>query len=365
MQADAKAILESLATAVLLTDHNLKIVFANTAAEQLFSMSRSKLCVMKLTDLLDKEQKNIIESIQLALKPHSQGFNASNVVIIPEPHQTIRTDLYVTHYSGKGRGLIAEFKGLDYQQKMTQELSQRSQHLAARDLIRSLAHEIKNPLGGIRGAAQLLEITFGKYEHLTDYTQVIIEQADRLKALVDRLLGPQRPNPLTRCNIHFVIEKVLSLENMATQVNSDIRFIKDYDPSLPEMDLDVDAMQQAILNIISNAVHALTESKTPHPQITIRTRAQLGSRIINGIKYPSALIVSIADNGPGIPESIRETLFYPLVTSRPDGTGLGLSIAQSIIERHCGLIECDSERGRTVFNIILPLKKNDLSGKED
>ncbi len=365
MQADAKAILESLSTAVLLTDHNLKIVYANTAAEQLFSMSISKLTGgLKLTDLIDKSQKSLTDSLQQALKPHAQGFNASNVLIIPEPHQTIRTDLYITHYSGKGRGLIAEFKALDYQQKINQEMALRSQHLAARDLIRSLAHEIKNPLGGIRGAAQLLEMSYGKYEHLTDYTQVIIEQSDRLKNLVDRLLGPQRPNPLTSCNIHYVIEKVLSLEDMATRGNSDIRFIKDYDPSLPDLLLDVDAMQQAILNIISNAVHALSEAKTAHPQIIIQTRAQLGSRIINGIKYPSATIVSITDNGPGIPENIRETLFYPMVTSRPQGHGLGLSIAQGIIERHNGLIECDSEKGRTVFRIILPLRKDKLAGKE-
>lgn len=365
MQADAKAVLESLATAVLLTDHTLKIVYANSAAEQLFSMSRSKLTAYKLTDLLDKGQKSLLESIQLALKPHAQGFNASSIEIIPEPHQSIRTDIYVSHYSGKGRGLIVEFRALDYQQKINQEMARRSQHLAARDLIRSLAHEIKNPLGGIRGAAQLLEMTYGRQEHLTDYTQVIIEQADRLKSLVDRLLGPQRPNPLTLCNIHYVIEKVLSLENMALKTQMPIRFIKDYDPSIPEIMLDVDAMQQAVLNIISNAVHALSEAHIHHPQITIQTRAQLGSRLINGIKYPSALITSISDNGPGIPENIRETLFYPMVTSRPDGSGLGLSIAQSIVERHNGLIECDSEPGRTVFRIVLPLRKENLKGRED
>lgn len=361
MQAESKAILESLATAVLLTDHRLKIVYANSAAEQLFNMSRSKLCLLKLTDLLDKGQKGLFENIQHSLKPRAQGFTASDIWIIPEPHQAIKTDISISHYSGKGRGLIAEFKAIDYQQKMDQELARRSQHLAARDLIRSLAHEIKNPLGGIRGAAQLLEMSYGKYPHLTDYTQVIIEQSDRLKNLVDKLLGPQRPNPLTLCNIHYVIEKVLSLENMELAQGSHIRFVKDYDPSLPELMLDIDAMQQAILNLVSNAIHALTEAKTPHPQINIQTRAQLGSRVINGIKYPSAMIVSITDNGPGIPENIRETLFYPMVTSRPDGSGLGLSIAQSIVERHSGIIECDSEKGRTVFKIVLPLRKDNLA----
>ncbi len=361
MQAESKAILESLATAVLLTDHSLKIIYANSAAEQLFNVSRSKLCLIKLTDLLDKGQKALLENIHHALKPRAQGFTASDITIIPEPHQSIKTDISVSHYAGRGRGLVVEFKTLDYQQKMDQELARRSQHMAARDLIRSLAHEIKNPLGGIRGAAQLLEMSYGKYPHLTDYTQVIIEQSDRLKNLVDKLLGPQRPNPLTRCNIHYVIEKVMSLENMELSRGPRIRFVKDYDPSLPELMLDIDAMQQAILNIVSNAVHALTEAHVHHPQIHIQTRAQLGSRIINGVKYPSAVILSITDNGPGIPENIRETLFYPMVTSRASGTGLGLSIAQSIIERHNGFIECNSERGRTVFRIILPLRKEYLA----
>lgn len=358
--------MESLATAVLLTDHSLKITFANSAAEQLFITSRSRLMTLKLTDLFDKSQKAMFDSIALSLKPHATGFNASDVLICPEPYSMIRTDVFISPYAGKGRGLVVEFKGMDHQQKINQEVSRRTQHLAARDLVRSLAHEIKNPLGGIRGAAQLIEMTFGKLDgcrDISEYTQVIINETDRLKNLVDKLLGPQRPNPLTRANIHYAIEKVLALETM--EAGGDIRFQKDYDPSLPELMLDTEAMQQVLINIVSNAIQALHETHTPHAQITLRTRAQIGGRVINGIKYSTVIVISVIDNGPGIPEAIRDTLFYPMVTAKQGGNGLGLSIAQSIVERHNGLIECDSEKGHTVFRIILPLRKDSFATDED
>ncbi len=360
MQYDAQALIESLATAVLLTDSNLRIVYANSAAQQLFLLSRSKLLQLKLTDLLDKEQKNLIDSIYSATKPYSTGFFASKVLFVPEPNRCITADLSIAHYSGKGKGLVVECRSVDYQQKINDEIQRRSQHLAARDLIRSLAHEIKNPLGGIRGAAQLVDMTYGSDQALHEYTKVIIEQADRLKTLVNNLLGPQRPNPLTLCNIHYVIEKVLSLETMETR--GKIRFKKDYDPSLPELPLDVNAMEQALINIISNAVQALTENKTPHPAIELKTRARHGAWI-NGIKIPTSLVIVVTDNGPGIPENIKETLFYPMVTSRASGNGLGLSIAQSIVERHNGMIECQSVPGKTIFKIILPYQKDKFSSK--
>ena len=354
MQHDAKALIESLNTAVLLTDGQLRIVFANSAAQQLFLLSRSRLLQMKLTDLIDKEQKNLLDSVQAALKPYATGFSASKAQFIPEPNRCVTADLNISHYAGKGKGLVVECRPVDYQQKINDEVQRRTQHLAARDLVRNLAHEIKNPLGGIRGAAQLVDMTYGSDKALHEYTRVIIEQADRLKALVDNLLGPQRPNPLTLGNVHYVIEKVLSLEAMETHGN--VRFKKDYDPSLPELPLDVNAMEQALINIVSNAVQALTENKTHNPTIEVRTRARSGSWI-NGVKHPTSLVIVIADNGPGIPENIRETVFYPMVTSRTAGNGLGLSIAQSIVERHQGTIECESEPGRTVFKIILPYLK--------
>ena len=354
MQYDPKAIIESIATAILVTDTALRIVFANTASEQLLGMSQSKLLTLKLTDLIDKKQKNLLDSLSNSIKPNFQGFTASDIVISPEPHTQMRVDMNITSYGGKGKGLVVEIKSIDYMQKVNDNFQRRTQHLAACDLIRSLAHEIKNPLGGIRGAAQLLEMTYNSDDTLKEYTKVIIDQTDRLKNLVDKLLGPQRPNPQVDCNIHYIIEKVLSLESMETK--GKIRFEKDYDPSLPEIKMDMDAIEQTLLNIISNAVQALNDSETVHPIVKIKTRAMAGM-IINGIKYSMSIAIDITDNGPGIPENIRETIFYPMVTSKQDGNGLGLSIAQSIIERHNGTIDCESEKGKTTFRILLPLRK--------
>lgn len=352
MQCDAKTIIESISTAILVTDSQLRIAYANTAAEQLFSMSRSKIQGIKITELIDSQEKSLIESLQHSNNPSFQGFTATDITFSTEHNLHFHADMYISSYTGRARGLVVEIHRLDYQQKLNDDLQRRNQHIAARDLIRNLAHEIKNPLGGIRGAAQLVEMTYSSDNDLKEYTRVIIEQSDRLKALVDRLLGPQRPNPRTMANIHYVIEKVLSLETMATK--GSCRFEKDYDPSLPELLLDVDAMQQALINIISNAVQALTESNTTYPTIKIRTRAQMGV-LIGGTKYPMSIEISIIDNGPGIPPKIKDILFYPMITSRPDGHGLGLSIAQNIVEHHKGTIECESEVGCTVFKIILPL----------
>lgn len=356
MQCDAKNILESISTAILVTDSQLKIAFANTAAEQLFSISRSKLIGIKLTEIIDHHEKNLLENLQNANTSTFQGFSATDIVLSVDPQSHIHADMYLSLYPGRARRFIVEIHRIDYQQKFNDDLQRRSQHVAARDLIRTLAHEIKNPLGGIRGAAQLLEMTYGQNKDLKDYTNVIIEQADRLKDLVDRLLGPQKACPRTMCNIHYVIEKVLSLESMATQ--GKVRFEKDYDPSLPEMLLDLDAMQQALLNIISNAVQALTENKTTYPTIKIKTRAGIGL-LVNGVKSPTSIELSIIDNGPGIPEHIKDMLFYPMVTARENGHGLGLSIAQSIVEHHKGTIECDSKPGCTIFKIILPITNVD------
>lgn len=362
MQCDDKTIIESISTALLVIDSQLKITFANTAAEQMFSMSRSKLIGLKFTELISSNEKNLLETLQGSNSPSFQGFTATDITFELDPHRSFHADMNISLYMGRARGLVVEIHRLNYQQKLNDTFQRRTQNLAARDLIRNLAHEIKNPLGGIRGAAQLLEITYSYDEDLKEYTKVIIEQSDRLKVLVDRMLGPQRPNPRTLINIHYVIEKVLSLTNMATQ--GSIRFEKDYDPSLPEIMLDLDAMQQALINLISNAVQALTESKTVYPSIKIKTRALLGA-LINGVKYPTSIEISITDNGPGIPAEIKDRLFYPMVTSRVDGHGLGLSIAQNIVDHHCGTIECDSEPGCTVFKIILPImndQNHDKSG---
>lgn len=353
MHCDTKTIVESLNTAVLITDNSLKIAFANAAAEQLLGMSRTRLYTLKFNELIDKQESTILNALNdTNLKQSFSGFIASGIMLSPEPGHSVKVSLSISAYPAKRGGLIIELSSLPHQERLIAEQSLRDQHDAARSLIRALAHEIKNPLGGIRGAAQLLEMSYGHLEGFKDYTKVIIEQTDRLKELVDRLLGPQRPNPLTEANIHFVIEKVLSLVKM--QPLGDIRIHKDYDPSLPELPLDIDSMQQVLLNIVNNAIQAMQQAQTPYPLIKIQTRAGIHT-IINNIRYSPAVIISISNNGPQIPENLRHRIFYPMVTTKNDGNGLGLSIAQSIVERHGGVLQCTSTSQQTCFKIILPL----------
>ena len=338
-------ILESLATAVLITDKDFNIHYANTAAEQLCGVSRTKLISSKFIDFIDTNETSLIQTIkETNFSDNFQGISAAGIMISPMPGVSTKTDMAVFNYStAKFNGLLIELHTISHQDKLINQMQQNYQYSAARDLIRSLAHEIKNPLGGIRGAAQLIEMTFGKIEGIKDYTKVIIEQTDRLKVLVNNLLGPQKPNPLVKENIHYLIEKVLSLVSMQD------------DPSLPELNLDVDSVEQVLLNIVNNAVQALKESDTKDPWIEVKTRASIRT-IVREKKYPTAVIISISNNGPEIPEQIKQTVFFPMVTTKTNGNGLGLSIALNIIERHHGTIECLSDAQKTVFKIILPLK---------
>lgn len=349
-------ILESLATAVLITDKDFNIHYANTAAEQLCGVSRTKLISSKFIDFIAPNETSLIQTIkEINFSDNFQGISAAGIMISPMPGVSSKTDMAVFNYStAKFNGLLIELHTISHQDKLINQMQQNYQYSAARDLIRSLAHEIKNPLGGIRGAAQLIEMTFGKVEGIKDYTKVIIEQTDRLKVLVNNLLGPQKPNPLVKENIHYLIEKVLSLVSMQDE-SKGIEIKRDYDPSLPELNLDVDSIEQVLLNIVNNAVQALKESDTKDPRIEVKTRASIRT-IVRDKKYPTAVIISISNNGPEIPEQIKQTVFFPMVTTKTNGNGLGLSIALNIIERHHGTIECLSDAQKTVFKIILPLK---------
>jgi two-component system nitrogen regulation sensor histidine kinase GlnL len=220
-------------------------------------------------------------------------------------------------------------------------------------LIRGLAHEIKNPLGGLRGAAQLLEKELPE-PALEEYTRIIIEESDRLRALVDRMLGPHQQPKLASLNVHEVLEHIRML--LQAEAGEDVAFERDYDPSLPQMLGDRSQLIQAILNIVRNAVQATRQNEGDRI-ITLRTRAQrqftIGPR-----RHRLVARIDIADNGPGIDAEIRDSIFFPMVSGRPEGSGLGLAISQAIISRHKGLIECQSEPGNTEFSIYLPLESD-------
>ncbi len=243
--------------------------------------------------------------------------------------------------------LLVEMSDLTRRSRISREKALLIQHGAGRQMIRQLAHEIKNPLGGIRGAAQLL----GKQlqnEDLEEYTSVIISEADRLAGLVDTLLGPGGPPNKQQSNVHELLEYVVRLIQAESGNQIDIR--RDYDPGLPAMDLDRDQLVQALLNLVRNAVAALGGQG----RITLRSRAIMNFTI-GDTRHKVVASLEIEDDGPGIPSDLQDSVFYPLVTNRPDGTGLGLPVAQELISRHHGLIEFESRPGRTVFFVRIPL----------
>ena len=250
--------------------------------------------------------------------------------------------------------LLLEVHPRDRLLRITKEEAQLSKQETSKMLVRGLAHEIKNPLGGIRGAAQLLARELPD-EHLKDYTNVIIEEADRLRNLVDRMLGSNKLPALAMTNVHEVLERVCHLVEAESQ--GCITLVRDYDPSIPDVLIDREQMIQAVLNIVRNAMQAISsQNELRLGRISLRTRA-LRQFTIGHVRHRLVTKVEITDNGPGIPAELQETIFFPMVSGRPDGTGLGLAITQNIISQHQGLIECESHPGHTTFSIFLPLEQ--------
>jgi len=249
--------------------------------------------------------------------------------------------------------LIIEMSPLEHQARQDREERLLDQAQANKELIRNLAHEIKNPLGGIRGAAQLLQMEVESRDQV-EYTQVIIHEADRLQTLVDRLLAPhRRPHVVGDVNIHEVCERVRSV--ILAEFPRDLHIERDFDVSIPEFRGDREQLIQATLNIVHNAAQALAERRAAgDARITFKTRVAR-QVIFNKQWYRLALELHVIDNGPGVPDAIKDRIFYPLVSGREGGTGLGLTLAQTFVQQHHGVIECDSVPGRTDFKILIPL----------
>ncbi|MGL5584408.1 MAG: nitrogen regulation protein NR(II) [Plesiomonas sp.] len=341
-------LLNNLKTSVLLLDDDLTIQFANPAAEQLLAHSTRKLNGLPLASLFSHI------SLDLTLMQHTldsqQSFTDNEVMLVIDGRAHTLALTAQPLITPESSAILVELQPLDTHRKISQEQLHQAQQIAARDLVRGLAHEIKNPLGGLRGAAQLLEKALPNPE-LTEYTQIIIAQADRLRNLVDRLLGPQRPGVRMEQNLHVVLERVRQLVEL--EKPAQIRVIRDYDPSLPEFEHDAEQLEQAILNIVRNALQVLGEQAG---SITLRTRTAF-QQMLHGERYRLVVRLDIIDTGSGIPAHLQDTLFYPMVSGREGGTGLGLSIARNLIDQHQGKIECSSWPGHTEFSVYLPLRK--------
>jgi two-component system nitrogen regulation sensor histidine kinase GlnL len=340
--------LELLATAVLLLRADRRVAYANPAAENLFELSRVKL-VGHTTEELFGDECGLAQAIDKAVMSGA-SYTEQELELGLAGKPKLHLTCTVSAVEGTEHVLALEFRHIDQQLKIAREERLLEQQLANRELIRSLAHEIKNPLGGIRGAAQLLERELDRAQ-LIEYTQVIIGEADRLQSLVNRLLTPHRLPTYRRTNIHEVLVRV---KGVVQAEFPHIPIQSDFDASLPEFDADPEQLTQAFLNIVQNAAQALSGT-TRGPEIALHTRVARGVTLVKK-RHRLALMVAVQDNGPGIAPDIRDRIFYPLVSGREGGNGLGLTIAQTLVAQHGGNIECESVPGRTIFTILLPLE---------
>lgn len=343
--------LEFLATAVLVLDERYAVRYANPAAENLLGAGAKSLGGRAFVELFSGDAA-LETALAEALVTH-WDYLAQNVSYARAGREPLPLSCVLTHIDAPGTPLLVELRPIEQQLRVAREERLIGEQQASRELIRNLAHEIKNPLGGLRGSAQLLERELDRAE-LREYTQVIIKEADRLQSLMDRLLTPHRTPRLASLGIHEVLEHVRSL--VLAEFASGISIDCDYDPSLPDMVGDREQLIQAVLNVVRNAAQALAAGAAGpgEGRITLRTRAVRQLTLLRQ-RYRLALELQVIDDGPGVPEDIRDRIFNPLVSGRDGGSGLGLSLAQTFVHYHRGTIECDSRPGRTVFRILLPL----------
>lgn len=342
------ALVENQTTGVLWLDAASTIRYLNPAAETLLGLPGTQVlgssvesCLPTASDFLStlaraRDSRETCTRRELTLQPGA-------------PTRSITVDVTVTPVSDSDQppNLLVELTPLERHLHISREAELSTRHTASRALALRLAHEVKNPLGGMRGAAQLLDRKLDEPQ-LRNYTSIIMQEADRLAALVDTLLGPTRPPQRAPTNLHQLIDHVIRL--LGAETGARLSWQRDYDPSLPEPMLDRDQITQVLINIARNAAEAIAGSGT----ITFRTRIAR-QYTLNGVRHRLVTSINIIDDGPGIPSELQSGLFIPLVSGKPRGTGLGLSIAQELVNRHGGLIECSSVPGRTVFTILLPV----------
>lgn len=342
--------LEHLATAVILLNPLHQVVYANPSTETLFALSATQISGSHISEVFLH-----CEILQLAIDnavKNDSPYREHEFAITTMRQQSFAVTCTVTPVEMSQASLLLEFQQMDQQLRLAREERMLIQQQANSELLRNLAHEIRNPLGGLRGAAQLLEHELPN-PSLREYTQVIIKEADRLQSLMDRLLVPHRVPKYEPTNIHEVLERVRSL--LLAESPNNIKVRRDYDTSLPDLIGDREKLIQAVLNIARNAVQAMQSNGTSDAEIIFRTRAERQVTLAKK-RYRVAIKLQILDNGPGISADIKDRIFYPLVTGREGGSGLGLALAQTFLTQHHGMIDCESQPGKTCFTILLPVE---------
>ena len=346
--------LDLLPSAVVILDQNGRISFANPAAEIMLESSFKSLEQQRLADLFLNGE--MLEAVFQQALAHQFADKRQDLTLERSNRDSLQVHVAVTVLDSPRTPVLIEMRENVQQLKLDREERLLDQSQANKELIRNLAHEIKNPLGGIRGAAQLLELELPErhLKELREYTQVIIKEADRLQTLVDRLLAPhRRPHIVGDVNVHEVCERVRSL--ILAEFPMGLAIQRDYDLSLPDFRGDKEQLIQAVLNIAHNAAQALMERiRRGDAELVLQTRVARQVTIAK-VRYRLALDLHILDNGPGIPSEIHDRIFLPLVSGRDGGSGLGLTLAQTFVQQHSGVIECESQPGCTDFRILIPL----------
>lgn len=344
-KTDLKLILEHLDCAVLQFNRRLELVYMSPSAETLLERSFQRIHGQSI-DKICQPNSELAPLLENVLETSQPVTRREMVIRLPSGNKTTTN---ITIGPIPGEGLLVEIQSVGRLYSISQDSRRQKEYNTTRHLLRGLAHEIKNPLGGIRGAAQLLETELDNPEH-REYTKVIIKETDRLGNLIDQMAGPRRPAQKQSLNIHEITEHVVKL--VSAEATGNIIIERDYDPSLPSIQADRDQLIQAILNVSRNALESLRGSKG---RISLKTRS-LRKYTIAGNNYPLVMQLSICDDGPGIAEDLQAQIFFPMVTNKPNGTGLGLPIAQSLISANGGLIKFHSVPGNTCFEVLLPFE---------
>jgi len=351
-----KRILDNLNAAILLFDRDLTLTYLNSAGEILLADSSRHLLGLSASELFKSSDPALLMNLQQCLTMAEPLVDRELILERMSHSLTINFSATPLLKDEQVNEILVELQQVDNHLRISKEQRLLTQQNTARLLVRGLAHEIKNPLGGLRGAAQLLDLELHDPE-LKEYTRIIIAESDRLQGLMDKMLGPNKPPNKKAINIHEVLERVRHL--VQAEGSGSLTIASDYDPSIPDLLADKDQLIQALLNIAKNAVQALNGAGSIIIKTRIHRQVTIGRK-----RYKLAVKCDIIDDGPGIDTDMMNQIFYPMITGRADGTGLGLSIAQALINQHNGLIECSSEPGNTVFSIFLPIITPEENGND-
>ena len=344
-----------LTTGILVLDSSLSIKLINSSAESFLDSSLKSTIGKKITDLFHEEPDSL-ENFENCLEKN-RDFKKIDAILHLRKGRTLLCDYTLRPFSNGDfkECLIMEIVGKENASEIKERHRMKTNQEITTEFIRGMAHEIKNPLSGIRGSAQLLNNKLPD-QNLREYTDIIIKQTDRLTVLVDNILGPNKKPSFKVQNIHYPIENVMDLERNEIK-DIEIKYEKDFDPSIPDLLIDSYLIENSVLNLIKNARESLSNSKTLSPKIKVKTRV-VHQEYIGELRFTTLCKISISDNGPGIPEDIKDSIFFPMISGKEQGSGLGLSITQGIVSQHNGALQFRSKPGNTEFSIIIPISAN-------